>query len=229
MCVSLQRARNYILERLMNRLQNVLEHRPLDMERLDFICTQDMVLLSALSDSLDGPDNVMRTLTDLCILAREAKENHHMEVQVHLQASRTGRPRIDIDPEYLKYLLDIPLSVTDISRFLGVSRSSIHRRMSENNISVSALYSHISDPELDVLVTDIKKTMPNCGYRMVKGALLSQGHMVQWERVRASLHRVDTIGVLERLSSLRCVVRRSYSVPCPKSLMHIDTNHKLIR
>lgn len=55
-CVSLQRARNYILERLMNRLQNVLEHRPLDMERIDFICTQDMVLLSALSESLDGPD-----------------------------------------------------------------------------------------------------------------------------------------------------------------------------
>ncbi|KAJ4948046.1 hypothetical protein JOQ06_019587 [Pogonophryne albipinna] len=31
------------------------------------------------------------------------------------------------------------------------------------------------------------------------------------------------------MNQLGCVVRRTYSVPGPKSLMHIDTNHKLIR
>uniref|UniRef100_A0AAV2KW66 Integrase catalytic domain-containing protein n=1 Tax=Knipowitschia caucasica TaxID=637954 RepID=A0AAV2KW66_KNICA len=61
----------------------------------------------------------------------------------------------------------------------------------------------MSDQELDSVVADIKTIMPDSG--------------------------VDTLGVLERLSSLRCTVRRSYSVPCPKSLVHIDTNHKLIR
>ncbi|KAG9261338.1 hypothetical protein AMEX_G26349 [Astyanax mexicanus] len=43
------------------------------------------------------------------------------------------------------------------------------------------------------------------------------------------MHRVDTVGILCRLNQLGCVVRRTYSVPGPKSLMHIDTNHKLIR
>uniref|UniRef100_A0AAV2LKK7 Integrase catalytic domain-containing protein n=1 Tax=Knipowitschia caucasica TaxID=637954 RepID=A0AAV2LKK7_KNICA len=31
------------------------------------------------------------------------------------------------------------------------------------------------------------------------------------------------------MTQLGCVVRRTYSVPCPKYLVHIDTNHKLIR
>ncbi|KAK1895766.1 PiggyBac transposable element-derived protein 4, partial [Dissostichus eleginoides] len=45
----------------------------------------------------------------------------------------------------------------------------------------------------------------------------------------ASMHRVDSIGILSRLASLGCVVRRTYSVRGPLSLVHMDTNHKLIR
>lgn len=55
------------------------------------------------------------------------------------------------------------------------------------------------------------------------------GHRVQWTRVWDSMHRVDNLGILERLTSLGCVVRRTYSVPAPLSLLHVDTNHKLIR
>ncbi|XP_034064494.1 uncharacterized protein LOC117541447 [Gymnodraco acuticeps] len=71
--------------------------------------------------------------------------------------------------------------------------------------------------------------MPHAGYRLVKGTLQSRGFRVQWERVRDSMHRVDIVGILFRMNQLGCVVRRTYSVPGPKSLMHIDTNHKLIR
>ncbi|XP_005735923.1 uncharacterized protein LOC102216242, partial [Pundamilia nyererei] len=45
----------------------------------------------------------------------------------------------------------------------------------------------------------------------------------------SSMHRVDTAGVVSRMFSLGCIARRAYSVPGPQSLMHIDTNHKLIR
>ncbi|XP_038553417.1 uncharacterized protein LOC119908284 [Micropterus salmoides] len=64
---------------------------------------------------------------------------------------------------------------------------------------------------------------------MMLGLLQAQGHRVQWQRIRASMHRVDTVGIVSRMSQLRCVVCRTYSVLGPKSLMHIDTNHKLIR
>ncbi|KAL0154425.1 hypothetical protein M9458_050274, partial [Cirrhinus mrigala] len=64
---------------------------------------------------------------------------------------------------------------------------------------------------------------------MVKGLLQAEGHRVPWERIRASMHRVDSTGIISRLTQLGCVVRRTYSVPSPRALMHIDTNHKLIR
>ena len=92
-----------------------------------------------------------------------------------------------------------------------------------------ATYSKCSDDELDSLITAIKSTMPDVGSRIVRGALLAQGHKVQWDRVHASMHRVDSGGVLARLTRLGCVVRRTYTVPYPKYMVHIDTNHKLIR
>ncbi|MEQ2253860.1 hypothetical protein ILYODFUR_036894 [Ilyodon furcidens] len=70
--------------------------------------------------------------------------------------------------------------------------------------------------------------MPDAGCRVVKGALLAQGLRAQWDR-DASMHRVDSVGVLSRMTRLRCAVRRTYTVPYPKYMVHIDTNHKLIR
>lgn len=52
------------------------------------------------------------------------------------------------------------------------------------------------------------------------------GLSVQWERIKGSMHCVDAAGVLSRLG---CIVRRSYSVRGPLALVHVDTNHKLIR
>ncbi|XP_034067705.1 uncharacterized protein LOC117543477 [Gymnodraco acuticeps] len=86
-----------------------------------------------------------------------------------------------------------------------------------------------TDDELDSLITTIKSAMPDAGYRVVRGALLAKGHRVQWERVYASMHRVDSVGVLARMTRMGCVVRRTYTVPYPKYMVHIDTNHKLIR
>ncbi|XP_026119160.1 uncharacterized protein LOC113098348 [Carassius auratus] len=71
--------------------------------------------------------------------------------------------------------------------------------------------------------------MPDAGYRLVKGALLAMGHRVTWSRVKSSLQRVDGAGIISRIIQLTCIARRTYSVPAPLSLVHVDTNHKLIR
>lgn len=126
-------------------------------------------------------------------------------------------------------LLSMGLSVKCIANFVGVSRWTLQRCMSDWGLSVRGLYSGLTDDELDVLVSDIHSSNPHAGYRMMLGLLQARGHPVQWRRVRASMHRVDTAGIVSRMSELRCVVRRTYSVPGPRSLMHIDTNHKLIR
>ncbi|XP_063736042.1 uncharacterized protein LOC134862182 isoform X1 [Eleginops maclovinus] len=134
-----------------------------------------------------------------------------------------------ISSDYLSKLLELNLSVPCIAKLLGVSRRTVYRRMAESDLSVKALYSPMTDEELDECVREIKSRQPNSGYRMMKTLLQARGLRVQYNRVRASMHRVDTIGVINRMLHVGCVARRTYSVPGPQSLMHIDTNHKLIR
>ena len=62
---------------------------------------------------------------------------------------------------------------------------------------------------------------------MILGHLSSRGIRVQRERVRRSLIRLDPDGTGQRLASF--VPRRVYSVKSPRSLYHIDGNHKLRR
>ncbi|KTG43905.1 hypothetical protein cypCar_00048876 [Cyprinus carpio] len=107
--------------------------------------------------------------------------------------------------------------------------SQYSQQTDEFCLSARQNYSNVTDQELDNAVQRIKKEMPTAGYRMVKGRLKSMGIHVQWRRVTASMHRVDSLGILSRLTGLGCIVRRTYSVRGPLSLWHVDTNHKLIR
>uniref|UniRef100_A0A672GNA6 Integrase core domain-containing protein n=1 Tax=Salarias fasciatus TaxID=181472 RepID=A0A672GNA6_SALFA len=133
-----------------------------------------------------------------------------------------GAPRIVIEKEKLKRLLDTHLPVTCIAKCLGVSRRTLYRRMVEFGLSVRGSYSLMSDQELDNIISGIKTEMPNSGYRMVQGHLVSLGFRVQWWRMMASMHRVDAAGIFSRIMELGWVVRRSYSVRGPLSLNNIS-------
>ncbi|XP_016407600.1 uncharacterized protein LOC107739874 isoform X2 [Sinocyclocheilus rhinocerous] len=140
-----------------------------------------------------------------------------------------GQPKFFVSEEMLSRLIEMSLPVSCIANILGVSHSTIFRRMRDLGLSVKTTYSTISDNELDNAISAIKRRLPNAGYRMIKGCLQADGHRVQWNRIKESMHRVDAPGILERMTQLGCIVRRSYFVKSPLSLVHIDTNHKLIR
>lgn len=144
-----------------------------------------------------------------------------------LLGSHRGRPKLDIQQEQLEYLLHLGFSCPKIADVLGVSLSTIRRRMSDFGLCITALYSSITDQELDSVISQIKEEFPNCGYRLMHGHLLRKGHRVSQARIREALHRVDSEGVAIRWSS--AVQRRKYTVSSPLSLWHIDGNHKLIR
>lgn len=199
------------------------------MEGLQFTCCHYLVLLSSLGDVVDVGEHILVALSDLNTIIQQEREDQQTFMTVELQKGSRGRPRLTVSVETLTHLTELGLPSSCIAKLLGVSRATLFRRMSENNISISALYSNCSDDELDSLITVIKNTMPDAGYRVVRGALRAQGHRVQWDRLYASMHRVDSVGVLARMTRLGCVVRRTYTVPYPKYLVHIDTNHKLIR
>ncbi|MGH0152727.1 UNVERIFIED_CONTAM: hypothetical protein FKN15_023211 [Acipenser sinensis] len=93
---------------------------------------------------------------------------------------------------------------------------------------VADFYTSLTEEQIDAEVLRILLKHPNTGYRMMQGFLRGEGIRITDASVMESMKRVDPEGVLERVLSLH-TVRRSYSVPAPQSLWHIDGNHKLIR
>ena len=114
-----------------------------------------------------------------------------------------------------------------MAAMLGVSVSSIRRRMSNYDINTSRPFSEISDVELCQVIDDIRKQCPRSGYRMMQGYLRTRGYKIQQRRVRQMMRQVDPEGTITRWKNT--VQRRVYSVSGPNALWHIDGNHKLIR
>ncbi|XP_048833178.1 uncharacterized protein LOC125709117 isoform X3 [Brienomyrus brachyistius] len=182
----------------------------------------------ALSNHIEVPPAITLALQELFDLVRAHLERPAPCVTQEVTAAK-GRPKILIEEQRLKEMLHTQLPVPCIATLMGVSRRTILRRMKEYELCVRDTYNSISDEELDNLVSSVKNDLPNAGYKMVRGRLQSMGYRVRWRRVAAYMHRVDSMGIISRLSSLGCAVRRMYSVPGPLSLVHVDTNHKLIR
>ncbi len=223
-----QQLRRELLERLLDKIQLAFTATPLNLDYIEFVCRQELYLLQALSNHIQVPAAIIQALEELFELVRAQQEHPAPCVTVEITGTQ-GRPKILVDEQKMKEMLVLHLPVPCIATLMGVSRRTIYRRMKENELSIREMYSTITDAELDNLVSSIKNDLPNAGYRMVKGRLESLGHRVQWRRVAACMHRVDSMGISSRLASLGCVVRRVYSVPGPLSLVHVDTNHKLIR
>ena len=137
-----------------------------------------------------------------------------------------GRPRYEISYHQLETLISMHLTVPQMAHIIGVSVSTIRRRMSEYNLSIRSTYSTITDTDLDALVSEIQRTFSGWGNRHVYGSLVSRGIRVPFHRVREAQRRVDPEGSIMR--RLNRVQRRRYAVESPRHLWHIDSNHKLI-
>ena len=109
---------------------------------------------------------------------------------------------------------------------LGISRSTLYRRLEEFNIPHTD-YSSLSSSQLDEVIRGIKINFPNDGEVMLKAHMLRLGYRVPRSSLRASIHHVDHEKTIARQSEV--IKRRVYSVPHPNFLWHIDGNHKLIR
>uniref|UniRef100_A0A3P8SH17 Integrase core domain-containing protein n=1 Tax=Amphiprion percula TaxID=161767 RepID=A0A3P8SH17_AMPPE len=209
------------------QITDVLNQPHLNLDYLQYIVNQEAFILTAASSTLNIPAEIVE-----CLLSLQSKIHAAVSQEspcAFIRAGERGRPKLIFSEELLSRLIDFPLPVSCIANLLGVSQSTIFRRMRELGLSTRSTYSSLTDSELDDAVQSIKSRIPNAGYRMVKGCLQADGHRVQWDRIKESMHRVDAPGVLERMTRLGCIVRRTYFVQGPLSLVHVDTNHKLIR
>ena len=138
--------------------------------------------------------------------------------------SHVGRPCISVDMYEVEFLRSLGFTWTTIAEMLGVSRSTLYRRLEESNLSLQG-YSNISNSQLDSLVNEIKHNHPNDGEVLLAAHLRSRDVHVPRARLRASIHRTDPNVASRRHLAVR---RRVYHVEAPNSVWHIDGNHKLI-
>ena len=137
-----------------------------------------------------------------------------------------GRPLIPVDLEDIEYLRGLRLPWVKIAQYLGISRSTLYRRLEEEGLSQDAKYTDIADSDLDRVMSAIKQNYRNDGERLVTGHLAAQRIIITRAKLRASIHRVDPANTALRRSV--AVRRRVYNVQGPNALWHIDGNHKLI-
>ena len=86
-----------------------------------------------------------------------------------------GRPRFEISSSQLEFLIQTGFSVPQIAHLLGVSVSTVRRRMTNYNLSIRSTYCTLDDIELDSLIADIQQQFPNAGNRQMYGHLWSRG------------------------------------------------------
>lgn len=191
---------------------------------------RDLLAKESLSGSLDLNEQQALSLVRSALRCLESMSDSTMctsSRSLILHHGCVGRPRFQVAKEQLQHLLEASFTVPQIAKMIGISTRTVHRRMSEFGLSVQEQYTDITDSELDTLVADIHTDFPNCGNNVMKGHLLSHGYRIQQHRIRESLRRVDPRGSM--LRRLQVINRRVYCVPGPRSLYHIDGNHKLIR
>ena len=140
-----------------------------------------------------------------------------------------GRPRYNIPREQLELFLELGFSVPQMANMLGVSQSTVKRRMLTYSLSIRHTYTNISREDLDSEVSNVLEMFPNCGYRRMIGYLSARELRIQEHQVRECMHRVDPNGVLLRRLESTVIRRRGYNVFSSRSLYHIDGNHKLIK
>ena len=139
--------------------------------------------------------------------------------------SGVRRP-LDICEDQVRFLVENGFKETEITALISCSTHTIQIKLKEFGIKFNR-FNDITNEDLDDLVKEIVTNLPACGIRSIQTLLKVNGVILQRERIRESIHRVDPLGLETRLS--RTLHRRQYNVASPNALWHIDGYHKLIR
>ena len=103
-----------------------------------------------------------------------------------------GRPPYNITFDQLSFLVGENFNTRRIANCLGVSVSTVRRRLRDNDISLDRSYSSISDTDLDQLIRNIRSHFPRIGCRQMRAMLeADHGLRIQRCRVRMAMRRVD--------------------------------------
>ncbi|KAF4569459.1 hypothetical protein EYR36_009250 [Pleurotus pulmonarius] len=191
---------------------------------------------------------MLTALNDLAERSQDPSPLPSLQVTQLSLTGNAGRPRIEIDPNFLRHALDLRGPHT-LGPLLKCSSRTVRRRALELGLvepghpvyadvdngtgavqrvwtSTTPPMSTLSDAELDAETAEILNMFPHFGRRMIIATLLTKGHRVSQKRVQESYLRVW--GAPARFGD-HPIIRKEYWVPGVNSLWHHDGNHDLIR
>jgi hypothetical protein len=191
---------------------------------------------------------MLQSITQARQQASDIPDTGKLEPGSTVHTGYTGRPRFEINAEFLSSALQLR-GVSELSSIIGCSPRTIRRRALELGIAIPGPSVFVtqqredgslssirnlqvppvtgpSDEFLDNVIKQVLDTSPNFGRRLITGHLLALGVEVSRARIQASYARVHGPSIF--LGS-RGVQRRTYNVAGPNSLCHHDGQHGLIR
>lgn len=215
-----------ILSQLLNIEQILILLNHISTQTADLaISDEDRSELMKISDVF----NNLRTNLVKLQINKSSNATAFTILEVSTQGNgRPDRPKILIRLDVLEELRGLGFSWEKISKILNVSGWTVMRRVNENNLQNLQRFTEMSDEEVDSIVREyIDRHGPTTGEPFMSVFFRSKGIIIQRRRVRESLNRVDPKNTITRWGSL--IKRRSYFVPWPNSLWHLDGHHSLIR
>ena len=146
----------------------------------------------------------------------------------------TGNNHYDINKEHVIFLLNLGHSITEIAQsgLLGgkMHQNTLANFMKQNNIlPPRQRFTTKSDEEIKLIISEITKKFPNSGICEIVAMLRCRDPpiLIQRDRIQKLLCVVNPPATARRWAQV--LPRRTYSVPTPNSLWHLDTHHSLIR
>lgn len=197
-------------------------------------------LQTSLKDMIDELD-------DACFRSSDPPQGDPILVSSRTRVERQGRPRVEIDQNFLRFALE-HRGPTFLAELFQCSSRSVRRRaidyglvtpglpvytsVSHENGATTSIHtsssrpvSTMSDEELDAHIGEILEIFPTFGRRMIAGHLQAAGYNVPRGRIQASYSRVH--GPSGRFGQ-RQIARKTYKVAGPNSLWHHDGQHGML-
>lgn len=196
----------------------------------------------------DALNELLEFIRDRITAATDQPEQQIRPIEYLAQPQRTGRrgrPRIEINQEFLQLTLENGGTARLARSNIAASASTIRRRAVRYGIrppglpvaqriqdidgSIRTVYSgrqpqqiQLDQNQLDQLVHDALTLFPNFGRKMLLAYVKSMGYRVTRKEIVASYLRVN--GPPARFGHPR-IERRVYKVAGPNSLWHHDGHH----
>jgi len=159
-------------------------------------------------------------------------------VKLEPSGPQGGRPRIIIDPGFLRQVVDdLHLDAVKIGQMLfpgtdkHVSARTVRQHLLRHGIrqpnKPTRRFSEIRDNDLlGVMEYVITELQPNVGAVYMEGALLHLGFHIPRDRVRSLLSQLVPVRTAIRQETV--AVRRKYTNDGPNHVWHLDGQHELV-